>query len=77
MEVKYGLASIPVTIHNNPVPSDMNIFPPPHFRRNEEDFPRKRYVFPLKLVESRDVLSRNDKDVHRGLWMDILKCNNI
>src|SRR6266511_943447 len=50
---------------------------PRELRRDAEQLPRERVVLRGEVVERRDVLARDDEQVHRRLRVDVLESHDV
>lgn len=75
MEMKHGLPRSCVGIQNGTIPGVRNSFRARDLRRHEQYSPKCRGIF--RVRQRINMLARDNENVHRGLWVDISKCDTV
>lgn len=76
MEVIHALLRVVTAINHSPEPAG-NVFHSSNPSHGETESTEKRGVLGPSGIEARNVLARYDKHVHRRLWVDIAKGDNL
>lgn len=77
VQVKHRLSRIRSVIGQYAISSCFDTFLVSNSSAESKQIGRYLRVFPGQVTESRDVLSRNHKDVGRGLRFEIPKCDRV
>ena len=71
MQVVHRLATVVTGVDHGPVATLRDAFLPGDLGHEEQRLPEQPVTPVTRGIERSDVLSRNNKDVQRGLWIDV------